>query len=131
MPDWKQLIRERLASLSLSPTREAEIVEELSQHLDLRYEELRAQGTSDAEAQRLAIEDLREHEALAEFMRPLRQAHVPPPIAPGEPPRFLIGDLWQDIRYATRMFSKQPAFAAATIITLALGIGASTAIFSV
>jgi hypothetical protein len=29
------------------------------------------------------------------------------------------GDLWQDIRYAARMFSKQPAFAAATILTLA------------
>jgi putative ABC transport system permease protein len=131
MPDWKSHIQTRLASLSLSPTREADIVEELSQHLDLRYEELRAQGTSDADARRLALEELRDHEALAQYMRPLRQAHVPPPITPGAPARFLPGDLWQDIRYAARMFAKQSAFAAATILTLALGVAASTAIFSV
>ena len=46
MPDWKQEIRQRLANLTLEPTREAEITEELSQHLDDRYGELIGGGVS-------------------------------------------------------------------------------------
>ena len=59
MGDWTEHLRPRLARLQLSATREAEIVEELSQHLDLRYEELRGEGLSEDQARRLAIEELR------------------------------------------------------------------------
>ncbi len=44
MPDWAREVRARLSSLRLSPTREAEIVDELSQHLDERWRELMAGG---------------------------------------------------------------------------------------
>src|SRR5262245_45614189 len=44
---------------------------------------------------------------------------------------FESTDLWQNLRHATRTFWRQPAFASATVLTLALGIGATTAIFSV
>ena len=131
MPDWGGELRRRLASLRLSPTREAEIVEELSQHLDDRYSELIAGGASPAEARRGALDDFRSGNRLAAYLAPLRQSRAPEEITIAAPRAGMLSDFWLDLRYATRTFWKRPAFAAATALTLALGIGAATAIFSV
>jgi putative ABC transport system permease protein len=84
MPDWTREVRTRLSSLRLSPSREAEIVDELSQHLDDRYRELIAGGASPEEATRLALAEFRSGNLLAEHMRHcdrrtrLRQSHRGP-----------------------------------------------------
>ena len=129
--DWAAHVRTRIASLRLSPTREAEIVDELSQHLDDCYRESIAGGASPEEATRLALADFQQGNVLAQKMTSLRQAHVTPLPTLGAPTGRVVGDLWEDARHAARIFWKQPAFAATTVLTLALGIGATTAIFSV
>jgi len=58
MPDFKTEIRRLIAELNLSPEQEAEIVEELSQHLEEQFEKAASEGASEEKAKQLALEEL-------------------------------------------------------------------------
>ena len=127
MPDWRPDIASRLGGLRLDPARKAEIIDELSEHLDQRYDELLSEGATADEAFRTAVSELRDAQALATAMRPLRQTRV----APREPRDPRLARLTADLRISIRTLFRHRAFTIAAVLTFAIGIGAASAIATI
>src|SRR5688572_12468988 len=128
MPDWAADVRRRLSSVRLSPERESEMVEELSQHLEDRWHNLVSGGAEPDVAAQLAIAEFRDSDLLAKQLAPLRQAGWtdPSPPAPGGWPS--LQGLLFDLRKVMRALCAVPGFTVVALLVVTLSIGATTAI---
>jgi predicted permease len=129
MHDFKPYVRSHLPALRIRPEREAAIIEELAQQLSSVYEDAKAAGASEDEALRTAHGHLKDWQGLANGIQEAeRTAPAEIPVAAEE--GKLLRGLWNDVRFAFRMVTRSPGFAASCILTLALGIGGCAAVFS-
>lgn len=129
MHDWRPELRRRLGALHLPPSREGSIIDELSQHLDDRVAELIRGGQSAMEARRAALDDLSDDELRQGGWASL-PTPAPPEPTPGAPASGLVDGIRRDLRYAVRALARQPVFTITATLALAVGIGATSAIFA-
>jgi hypothetical protein len=132
MPDWEETVRRRLEPLHLEATAEASLAEEMAQHLEDKYRELCQSGWSEAESRRRALEELGDMVPLRAAFQRSHSMSIHESVLPGEASRGnFAADLARDVRYALRTMRKDPLFVFFVVITLALGIGATTTVFTV
>ena len=129
--EWTGIVRERLRQAGSTAPPDA-VVDEIAEHLEQRYDEAVAAGADPAAAGRDALADLEDLQALAQVLRNNPQPDVQrAPLPPFTEGPHMWSDLSGDIRYATRLLRRNSGFAVAALLTIALGVGAATAIFSV
>jgi putative ABC transport system permease protein len=125
MPELGRFARELRAKL-WKPSVDDEVRSEIEHHIQSRTQDLIARGIAPSEARTLARREFGDVDRIAGRMRALGQARD---TEQRRAERWL--ELRQDVQYAVRQLARSPGFAVVSALTIALGVGATTAIFSV
>jgi predicted permease len=132
MPDWRPLVRRKLAALRLQGAAENALVDEIAQHLEDTYREVRGGGSTHEDAWNAALEELEQPEALSGSIPRNQRMPKHDNVPAGDPgPRNWMSGIGRDIRYGVRSMRRSPLFVFFSVMTLALGIGANTTMFTV
>src|SRR5688572_1321419 len=125
--DWKTRIEAAFAAEPRIP--DHEVIEELAQHAQALYEAARADGCSHEDADARVLQEVERWRTDASALR--HRSRRAPVIEPPAVGASRFAGLAQDLRYGIRLLRRQPRFALLVCLTMALGICATTALFSV